>query len=156
MQKLEARRQRHSKWTTDEELALLGEWWARSCRREKAMCFKFRGHSAGAVENKIRKLKSILPSKIVDLPSHTPDELLGDTIARCKLLRSADGRKNLLADFAGRTWDAASDTEISIDADQSHEKARRKRRKAALHALSPPAPRNPICLMNARLFPCLL
>ena len=121
MQKLEARRQRHSKWSTDEELALLGESWARSCRREMAMCFEFRGHSARAVESKMRRLKSILSSKIFDLPSNTPDELLGDTIARCKLLGTADGRKNLLADSAGTTWDAASDAEISCDADQSND-----------------------------------
>ena len=86
MQKLEASRQRQSKWTVREELALLCESWSRAARREPSTAFTFKGHSAKAVMGKLQHLQTILPSEIIHLPSWTPPELLRDTLARGKLL----------------------------------------------------------------------
>ena len=86
VQKLEASRQRQSKWTVREELALLCESWSRAARREPSTAFAFKGHSAKAVMGKLQHLKTILPSEIINLPSWTPPELLRDTLARGKLL----------------------------------------------------------------------
>ena len=81
VQKLEASRQRSSNWTVFEEFALLCEAWSRVARREPSAAFAFNGRSAKAVNAKLTWLKSILPPEIIDLPSCTPAELLGDTLA---------------------------------------------------------------------------
>ena len=101
-----------------EEFALLCEAWSRAARREPSAAFAFNGRSAKAVNNKLTWLKSILPSEIIDLPSCDP-ELLGDTLARCKLLASKQGRSQLIGDFDATTWEGASEADLASESVQS-------------------------------------
>ena len=119
VQKLEASRQRSSNWTVFEEFALLCEAWSRAARREPSAAFAFNGRSAKAVNNKLTWLKSILPSEIINLPSCTPAELLGDTLARCKLLASKQGRTQLIGDLDATTWEGASEADLASESVQS-------------------------------------
>ena len=100
-------------------MALLCESWSRAARREPSTAFAFDGHSAKAVKNKLQHLRTVLPPEIVDLPARTPPELLGDALARCKLLASVQGRKELMGNFEGTTWEDAIDAEIASDSVQS-------------------------------------
>ena len=85
--KLDANRQRKSKWTTDAELAVLTKLWGCIARRvDRGFDFTYRSlqkdktadvyFSAKAVKRKLAVLKAVLPAELYDFPAHTPaDEM---------------------------------------------------------------------------------
>ena len=100
--KLDANRQRKSKWTTDAELAVLTKLWGCMARRvDRGFDFTYskleKGRtaeiyfSAKAVERKLAELKAVLPAELYDFPAHTPADEMAVMLPMYQLLADATG-----------------------------------------------------------------
>ena len=104
--KLDANRQRQSKWTTDAELAVLTKLWGRMARRDDR-CFDFtysklqKGRtaeiyfSAKAVKRKLAELKAVLPAEHYDFIAHTPADEMAVMLPLYQQLADANGRQQV-------------------------------------------------------------
>ena len=100
--KLDANRQRQSKWTTDAELAVLTKLWGRMARRDdRGFDFTYsklqKGRtaeiyfSAKAVKRKLAELKAVLPAEHYDFIAHTPADEMAVMLPMYQLLADATG-----------------------------------------------------------------
>ena len=100
--KLDANRQRKSKWTTDAELAVLTKLWGCMARRvDRGFDFTYsmlkKGRtaeiyfSAKAVKRKLAELKAVLPAELYDFPAHTPADEMAVMLPMYQLLADATG-----------------------------------------------------------------
>ena len=111
--KLDANRQRQSKWTTDAELAVLTKLWGRMARRDdRGFDFTYsklkKGRtaeiyfSAKAVKRKLAELKAVLPAEHYDFIAHTPADEMAVLLPMYQQLADANGRQQVSNGAASR------------------------------------------------------
>jgi len=95
-------------WTSQLETDLLCEFWSRLAANREASSFEFAGFAAEMVAAKLLQMeRAIDDPKTFRLPCNAPESQRAGTLAQCRLLATADGRKSLASvDGNGEMWDS--------------------------------------------------